>query len=325
VAFIVDNADAKAMAVHHEFTPCVDTIKDQLKQIPPENYIVVDRAKAGYREYETLIDDAPDHEPEVQVAPSDTWILIYTSGTTGKPKGVVRSHESHIAFYLINAVDFGFDQRDVCMNVMPLCHINSTFFTFTFTYIGATVYIHPARSFRPEEILEIVEREKITFISLIPTHYNLILNVSEEGRKRDTRSIRKLLCSSAPVRKTMKTAIMEFFPGVRFTRVMVPPKPALSPCCVPRTRCANSAPSGQKAWAPTGSRFWTRRATKCRRARWASFIPKAPCCLTRTTNYPKKPPPPSKMAGFPPATWPDGRGRLLPNRGPQGQYDHHRR
>ncbi len=214
VAYIVDNADAKAMAVHHEFTPCVDAIKPQLKQIPPENYIVVDQARDGYREYESLLDDAPDGEPDAAVAPSDTWILIYTSGTTGKPKGVLRSHESHIAFYLINAVDFGFDQRDVCMNVMPLCHINSTFFTFTFTYIGATVYIHPARSFRPEEILEIVEREKITFISLIPTHYNLILNVSDEARQRDIRSIRKLLCSSAPVRKTMKTAIMEFFPGV---------------------------------------------------------------------------------------------------------------
>ncbi len=215
VAYIVDNADAKAMVVHHEFTPCVDAIKGNLKQIPADNYIVVDQAKAGYREYESLIEGAPDHEPEVAVAPADTWILIYTSGTTGKPKGVIRSHESHIAFYLINAVDFGFDASDVCMNVMPLCHINSTFFTFTFTYIGATVYIHPARSFRPEEILEIVEREKITFISLIPTHYNLILNVSEEGRRRDTRSIKKLLCSSAPVRKTMKTAIMEFFPGVQ--------------------------------------------------------------------------------------------------------------
>jgi len=215
VAYIVDNADAKALAVHHEFTPCVDAIKDQLEQIQPENYIVVDRRKAGYREYEALIDGAPENEPDVQVLPSDSWILIYTSGTTGKPKGVVRSHESHIAFFLINAIDFGFDAHDVCMNVMPLCHINSTFFTFTFTYIGATVYIHPARSFRPDEILEIVEREKITFISLIPTHYNLILNVSEEGRNRDTRSIKKLLCSSAPVRKTMKTAIMEFFPGVQ--------------------------------------------------------------------------------------------------------------
>lgn len=215
VAYIVDNADAKAMVVDHEFTPCLDAIKGELKQIPQENYIVVGAAAIGYHEYESLIDSAPDDEPDVSVAPGDTWILIYTSGTTGKPKGVIRSHESHIAFYLINAVDFGFDALDVCMNVMPLCHINSTFFTFTFTYIGATVYIHPARSFRPEEILEIVEREKITFISLIPTHYNLILNASDETRKRDTRSIKKLLCSSAPVRKNMKTAIMEFFPGVQ--------------------------------------------------------------------------------------------------------------
>jgi acyl-CoA synthetase (AMP-forming)/AMP-acid ligase II len=97
---------------------------------------------------------------------------------------------------------------------MPLCHINSTFFTFTFTYVGASVYIHPAISFQAEEILEIVERERITFISLIPTHYNIILNVSPEGRKRDVGSIRKLLCSSAPVRKSMKLAIMDFFKGV---------------------------------------------------------------------------------------------------------------
>jgi acyl-CoA synthetase (AMP-forming)/AMP-acid ligase II len=101
------------------------------------------------------------------------------------------------------------------MNVMPLCHINSTFFTFTFTYIGGSVVIHPARSFRAEEILEIIAREKITFISLIPTHYNLILNAAAEARQHDRSSIRKLLCSSAPVRKSMKLAIMDFFPGVQ--------------------------------------------------------------------------------------------------------------
>ncbi len=102
----------------------------------------------------------------------------------------------------------------ICLNVMPICHINATYFTFTFIYIGGSVYIHPARSFNPEEILEIVEREKITFISLIPTHYNLILSVSGEAKKHDVGSIRKLICSSAPVRKSMKLAIMDFFPGV---------------------------------------------------------------------------------------------------------------
>jgi len=215
VEYIVNDSDARAFIVHDEFTPVVDGIKSDLLNITPDRYIAVGQACDGYADYETIIADGPEGEPDVAVAPEDTWILIYTSGTTGKPKGVVRSHASHIAFYLINGIDFGFDEHDVCLNVMPLCHINSTFFTFTFTYIGATVYVHPARSFRPPEILEIIEREKITFISLIPTHYNLILGVSEEDRKRDVSSIKKLLCSSAPARKSMKLAIMDFFPGVQ--------------------------------------------------------------------------------------------------------------
>ena len=214
VEYIANNSDANALIVHDEFASTVDPIKANLKNIAPENYIVVGQAVEGYLSYDVFIENASENEPEIEVAPEDTWVLIYTSGTTGKPKGVVRSHESHIAFFLVNAVDFGFNEHDYCMNVMPLCHINSTFFTFTFLYIGASVYIHPAQSFRPEEILEIVEREKITFISLIPTHYNLILNASPDAKKRDVSSIRKLLCSSAPVRKSMKLAIMEFFPGV---------------------------------------------------------------------------------------------------------------
>jgi len=214
VAYILENSDAKALIVQDQFLLAVEPLRESLTAIRSDRYVVVGQEKPGYLPYEQWIAEAPDTEPEAEVAPEDTWILIYTSGTTGRPKGVLRSHRSHIAFYLINAVDFGFSQHDICLNVMPLCHINSTYFTFTFTYIGATVYIHPAQSFRAEEILEIIEREKITFISLIPTHYNLILNVSEGARKRDVGSIKKLLCSSAPVRKSMKLAIMEFFPGV---------------------------------------------------------------------------------------------------------------
>jgi acyl-CoA synthetase (AMP-forming)/AMP-acid ligase II len=214
IAYIVDNSDAKAMVVHDEFTAAVDPIRNQLFRIMPDLFFVVGELRPGYRPYEELIAAGSQDEPRCEVAPQDTWILIYTSGTTGKPKGVLRSHESHVAFYLINAVDFGFNEHDVCLNIMPLCHINATFFTFTFLYLGAAVYVHPARSFRPEEILAIVAAEKITFISLIPTHYNLILSVSEEGRQHDRSSIRKLLCSSAPVRRRMKREIMTFFPGV---------------------------------------------------------------------------------------------------------------
>jgi acyl-CoA synthetase (AMP-forming)/AMP-acid ligase II len=214
IEYIVNNSDASAFIVHEEFAPTVESIRQGLKNISQDRYVVVGGKADGYHEYEEFIRNSPDDEVEATVNPEDTWLILYTSGTTGVPKGVVRSHESYISFYLINAVDFGFDERDICLNIMPLFHVNSTFFTFIFLYIGGSVYVHPARSFRAEEILETIEREKITFISLIPTHYHLILAVGEEARKFDTASIKKLLCSSAPATKKMKTDIMDFFPGV---------------------------------------------------------------------------------------------------------------
>ena len=214
VEYIVNNSDAKAMVVHDMFADTVEGVRSRLTNISPDRYVMVGDAEDGYIPYDSLLAGAPETEPEADVNPEDTWVLIYTSGTTGKPKGVVRSHASHIAFYLINAIDFGFNEHDVCLNVMPLCHINSTFFTYTFLYIGGSVYVHPAMSFRAEEILEIIEREKISFISLIPTHYNMLLNAPEDAKERDVSSIRKLLCSSAPVRRSMKLAIMDFFKGV---------------------------------------------------------------------------------------------------------------
>lgn len=214
VEYILNNSDAKALIVDDEFAPLIDEMRPNLANIADGRFIVVGRARNGYHEYEQFLQGASESEPEQEVLPKDPWILIYTSGTTGQPKGVIRSHESHIAFYLLTAIDFGFSHHDICLNIMPLCHINSTFYTFTFLYLGGSAYIHPARSFKAEEILKIIEREKITFISLIPTHYNLILNAPPEAKSYNVSSIKRLLCSSAPVRKSMKLAIMDFFPGV---------------------------------------------------------------------------------------------------------------
>jgi len=214
VKYIVNHSDTKALVVHPEFIPIIEEIKGELKDV--EYYIVVSGEHEGYIPYDELLEKGDDVEPDVVVVPEDPWILLYTSGTTGRPKGVLRSHESHVAFYLINAIDFHLTEQEVCLNIMPLCHVNSTFFTFAVTYVGGSVYIHPARSFIPEEVLETIQKEKITFISLVPTHYNLIFNLPPQRAKGyDVSSIKKLLCSSAPAHREMKKRITEFFPGVK--------------------------------------------------------------------------------------------------------------
>jgi acyl-CoA synthetase (AMP-forming)/AMP-acid ligase II len=77
------------------------------------------------------------------------------------------------------------------------------------------MFVHPARGFEPLRILEIIDRAAINFISLVPTHYAMLLEVPPEQRRRfDVSSINKLLCSSAPARMEHKKAIMEWFRGV---------------------------------------------------------------------------------------------------------------
>ena len=216
IEYVVNNSDSKAMILGEEFVEVINSVRSRLEKVKHENYIIVGRnISESYTNYENLIAGSPDSKSDVEMNSKDTWVQIYTSGTTGIPKGVVRSHESYISFYLINAIEFGFSEKDYGMIVMPLYHVNSTFYGPLFLYIGASLYVGRDKSFDPVELLSVMSKEKITFTSLIPTHYNLILNVPEAVRKKyDVSSVRKLLCSSAPVRSHIKKGILKCFPNV---------------------------------------------------------------------------------------------------------------
>jgi acyl-CoA synthetase (AMP-forming)/AMP-acid ligase II len=216
IEYVVDNSDAKAMIVGEDFVDCIDRIRSGFKKVKADRFVCVGSKRLeGYRDYESLIASSPDTTPDVCVEDGDTWFQIYTSGTTGVPKGVVRSHQSYIAFYLVNAVEFGFSQSDKGMVIMPLFHVNSTFYGPLFLYIGASLFVGRDKGFDPIELLRTFTEEKITFTSLIPTHYSFILNVQPDVRKQfDVSCVRKLLCSSAPARVHIKQGILECFPNV---------------------------------------------------------------------------------------------------------------
>ena len=217
VEFVVNNSDAKAIVLDKEFIDCVNLARPNLRNIGEESFIVVGRVTPeGYNNYENLAEGSPDSRTQMKVDSKDTWVQIYTSGTTGVPKGVLRSHESYISFFLINTVEFGFSQDDKGMIVMPLYHVNSTFYGLLFLYIGASLYVGRDKRFDPLELLRVIDEERVSFISLIPTHYHLILNVPEDVRKKfDLSSMKSFLCSSAPVRSKIKKGILKCFPNVK--------------------------------------------------------------------------------------------------------------
>jgi len=218
--WIVRNAEAKMVMVEETYYDITIESWDLIVNygLDKLHHVLIGdiTIKENWRYFEDIISQGENNYPSVEIDPEDTWILLYTSGTTGKPKGVVRSHRSYISFFLINAAEFSFTPLDYGLVLMPLSHVNSTFYAFVFTYIGASVYVHLEIRFDPEELLGILAREKITFTSMIPTHYNLILGLPEETKsKYDLSSIQTLLTSSAPATIEMKQGVMNLFKGVR--------------------------------------------------------------------------------------------------------------
>ena len=144
--------------------------------------------------------------------PTDTWALMYTSGTTGKPKGAIRNHQGSALISLVTALDMGFTREDTALLVMPMCHANSLYFAFTFTYLGATCVVDDHRHFDPEALLATMAAQRVTFTSLVPTHYIMTLGLPDKTKAAyDVGHVRKLMISSAPARKDTKLAILDHF------------------------------------------------------------------------------------------------------------------
>jgi acyl-CoA synthetase (AMP-forming)/AMP-acid ligase II len=213
IEYIVNHSECKAFLVEAPFVELIDSIRGQLP-IPDDAYIYMGDGPVpeGYVGYEGLLAKSSPDEPDLMVDAADIWTIMYTSGTTGRPKGVMRTHESNMAQYFLNDINMGVLPTDKVMMVMPMCHVNSIFYSFAYTLVSAPVFVYNMASFDPEDLLRTIDRYKITFTSLVPTHYIMMLALPEEVKNNiDVSSIRQLLVSSAPARKDLKLAIMDYF------------------------------------------------------------------------------------------------------------------
>lgn len=154
------------------------------------------RTKQGSdRAFDTLLaNPTKDIQPR---ANPDAWsVMLYTSGTTAKPKGVPRRQYVERASAAAHVAQNMYAQHERTLGVMPLYHTMGVRSLLAMSLIGGAFICLPR--FDTVRALELIEKEKITNLYLVPTLYHDVIH-HEFFKKADVSSVRKLGFAGAPM------------------------------------------------------------------------------------------------------------------------------
>ena len=151
---------------------------------------------------------------EVYVEDRDPLSYMYTSGTTSAPKGVVSSHLALYMGSLTAAIEMQFTANDRMCTMMPLFHIAQlNAFSTPNVMVGATLVLK--RGFDAPGLLELIEKERITFVFGLPAMYREMIDHADI-KTRDMSSLRRCGYAMAPLPKADFLRAMDAF-GCEFS------------------------------------------------------------------------------------------------------------
>lgn len=163
--------------------------------------------------------------PDVTLEPDDNATIFYTSGTTGRPKGALGTHRNIcgnilcLAYGMLagglrdghtveEALGSG---RRVTLLTVPLFHATGCHAVLATTvFTGGTLVL--MYKWDPERALEIIEREKVTAFSGVPTMAWQMLS-SPRFAEFDTSSLTGVSYGGAPAPPKLVDRIRELLPN----------------------------------------------------------------------------------------------------------------
>ena len=172
--------------------------------------------------YDDLVKNRESKEPEVEVSGNDYFSILFTSGTTGLPKAVRYTHEKIIHGALAIVYQLGLyntpaslHQGDVIMPLIPFYHIHS-WGSFIHAPYLCNKYVLMGR-FTPDNVLTLIEREKVTWINAVPTMVYMLIEAAEKLGKLGILRNLKALVGGMPISSGLAKRMHEL--GIRFSSI----------------------------------------------------------------------------------------------------------
>ncbi|MBI3013984.1 MAG: long-chain-fatty-acid--CoA ligase [Candidatus Tectomicrobia bacterium] len=211
IAFILQDVEARALLVSKEFVPRLGPIESDLKRL--RCVIGLDEGHGLPVDYEDLLSSASPSPPSSAVHEDSIRAIKYTSGTTGFPKGSISTHKQflfNITNYLLH---LPFTPEDRCLLALPMPAGVGAQLLAAYAYRACQTFI--LEKFDPAQVLDAIERERITRIYLVPTMIAALVN-EMISRPRDLSSVRLMGYGGSPapmalIRKAMEVLGCPFY------------------------------------------------------------------------------------------------------------------
>jgi fatty-acyl-CoA synthase len=155
----------------------------------------------------------------VHVRPEDAVEMLYTSGTTGEPKGCLLSHGNMFHKCRVYTDLHAWTSEDRCLVPVPYFHIfGSMGGVAANCLVGSTQVLMDV--FDPLEAMRLIEAERVTIFSGVPTMFITILGHPAFGT-RDLRSLRTGSIGAAPVPEEIMRRILDRERGLGMDALVV--------------------------------------------------------------------------------------------------------
>ncbi|WP_394121434.1 AMP-binding protein [Planococcus donghaensis] len=195
VNYILADAEVELLIVHEFYLPVVEQLRSRLPKLHTIIVVGTKNTKKELVSWEDFQAAGSDEELTVKTSSSDFSFILYTGGTTGKPKGVVHTYETTSLTFTSIIIEANIQSDEKILVTTPLPHA-AGLYTWAGLIRGAEIFIED--KFEVETVLRHIEKNRITYLSLVPTILYRLLD-SLEGRQIDVSSIRTIQYGTAPI------------------------------------------------------------------------------------------------------------------------------
>ena len=207
--YMLENSGAKRIYVGEEFIRHVQSAQADNVEVVPFAELV---------EVAQQTDVEPSEPGEFDVVDTDIAQLLYTSGTTSLPKGAIMTHRALLTEYQSALLTLDHEESDRWVHALPLYHSAQMHVLLIPSLMkGSFNIIVPAPV--TGQLLEIIEREKITSFFAAPTVWVAIAH-HPDLQTRDLSSLKRAMYGASIMPGPILKQLRETLPNLGFYNCM---------------------------------------------------------------------------------------------------------